>query len=84
MCPKIIALIATVAISFVPGRGQPVNNAATLRGDAPAGFQVLPPLPPTGFYAWCRTSRGLCLVQGGAPIAPGSLCHCAEFEGRTA
>jgi hypothetical protein len=79
--PGIIAIAVTVAISAAPSRGQ--TNTSPLRGSAPAGFQVLPPLPPTGFYAWCATRRGLCMVQGNAPIAPGSLCHCAEFEGRT-
>ena len=70
------------AIAAVPSAGQG-NNTTPLQGGAPAGFNVLPNLPPTGFYAWCETPHGLCLVQGQAPIAPASLCHCAEFAGRT-
>jgi hypothetical protein len=75
--------IATLSvITAVPGRSQ-AGNTAPLRGGAPIGFNVLPPLPPNGFYAWCETPRGLCVVQGKAPIAPESLCHCAEYAGRT-
>jgi hypothetical protein len=80
--PLIVAAILNVVVA-APSEGQR-NNTAPLRGPAPVGFNVLPNLPPTGFYAWCETPRGLCLVQGQAPIAPGSLCHCAEFAGRTA
>jgi hypothetical protein len=76
-----IAIFAT--ISAMPGRSQSVNTAL-LRGGPPVGFNVLPPLPPNGFYAWCETPQGLCMVQGNAPIAPRSLCHCALYEGRTA
>lgn len=59
------------------------DNSAPLRGGNPMMWNVLPPLPPTGFHAWCNTARGLCPVQGNAPIAPGSVCHCAEHVGRT-
>jgi len=69
-------------ITVASGTGQ-ASNSAPLQGKAPVGFNVLPSLPPSGFYAWCETSRGLCLVQGNAPIAPSSLCHCAEHAGRT-
>lgn len=46
-------------------------------------WNVLPPLPPASFYVWCNTARGLCQVQGNAPIAPAAVCHCAEHAGRT-
>jgi len=76
-----VIVIAMLSVTTT-GRGQ-AGNTATLRGGAPLGFNVLPPLPPNGFQAWCETPRGLCVVQGNAPIAPGSLCHCAEYAGRT-
>jgi hypothetical protein len=69
-------------ISAAPGRGQ-ASNTVPLQGAAPVGFNVLPNIPPNGFYAWCETPRGLCLVKGNAPIAPASVCHCAEYAGRT-
>ena len=74
-----------VALSIAPsvtGVGQG-RNTATLNGGPPTGYNVLPPLPPRGFYAWCETPRGVCPVQGNAPIPPRSLCHCAENIGRT-
>jgi hypothetical protein len=77
-----IVAILTIAASVL-GRGQ-AGNMGPLRGGPPIGFNTLPPLPPNGFYAWCQTPRGLCAVQGNAPIAPGSSCHCAEYAGRTA
>jgi hypothetical protein len=80
--PTIIVAMLIV-VSVVPIRSQSVNTAP-LRGAPPVGFNVLPPLPPKGFYAWCETPEGICVVQGDAPIAPGSLCHCAQYEGRTA
>jgi hypothetical protein len=61
----------------------PRGNTAVLRGKDPIMWNTLPPLPPAGFYAWCSTPRGLCPVQGNAPIAPGSGCHCGEHAGRT-
>ena len=76
-----LATMAGVAIA-TPGWSQGANTAS-LRGGAPFNFNVLPPLPPSGFYAWCETSHGLCAVRGNAPIPPGSVCHCAEFEGHT-
>jgi hypothetical protein len=79
--PVITIAILTVT-SATPGRSQSVNTAP-LRGGPPVGFNVLPPLPPNGFYGWCETSPGLCIVQGNAPIAPRSICHCAQYEGRT-
>jgi hypothetical protein len=83
---RLLSMVIVIALlnvgGAVPGRGQ-ARNTAPLRGGAPSGFIVLPPLPPNGFYAWCETPRGLCVVQGNAPIAPGSLCHCAEYAGRT-
>ena len=81
LLPVIIVAMLSVTTA-VPGQGQS-GNTAPLRGGPPVGFNVLPPLPPNGFYAWCETPRGLCMVQGNAPIAPGSLCHCAEYAGRT-
>ena len=78
----IIAAMLSIGTA-VPGRSQS-GNTAPLFGGAPVGFNVLPPLPPSGFYAWCETPRGLCMVQGNAPIAPASLCHCAEYAGHTA
>jgi hypothetical protein len=77
----IMILLLDVAAT-TPGWSQPMN-VAPLRGGPPFNFNVLPPLPATGFYAWCETPHGLCVVQGSAPISPGSVCHCAEFEGRT-
>lgn len=81
LAPIFAAVILVVAMN-VPGGGQTANTAP-LRGGPPIGFNVLPPLPPDGFYAWCQSERGLCAVQGNAPIPPGSLCHCAEYRGRT-
>ena len=69
-------------IIAVPGQSQP-ENATSLRGGVPFDFANLPPLPPTGFYAWCETPRGFCKVKGNAPIAPGSACYCAEYSGHT-
>lgn len=77
-----VAALLNVIISASSAGGG--SNIAPLQGAAPVGFNVLPNLPPKGFFAWCETPRGLCLVQGQAPIAPASLCHCAEFAGRTA
>jgi hypothetical protein len=79
----VLAVALLSITSAVPGQGE-TNNTAPLVGGPPGLFNVLPPLPPTGFHAWCETPEGLCLVQGNAPIAPGSLCHCAQHEGRTA
>jgi hypothetical protein len=76
-----VAILCVVSVA--PSKGQSINKSP-LNGGPPVGFNVLPPLPPTGFYAWCGTAQGLCLVQGNAPIAPGSTCHCAQYEGRTA
>jgi hypothetical protein len=59
------------------------GNVAELRGSDPFKWNVLPDLPPNGFFAWCNTSRGFCLVEGRIPIAPGSLCHCMENPGNT-
>jgi hypothetical protein len=59
------------------------KNTAPLHGGSPLNFNVLPGVPPNGFYAWCQTSPGICLVEGNAPIAPGSVCHCGQYEGRT-
>jgi hypothetical protein len=64
-------------------QGTKGGNTAPLRGGAPMMWNILPSLPPTGFHAWCNTGRGLCPVQGNAPIAPGSACHCADQAGRT-
>lgn len=80
---SVIIVALFIVSSSVPGRSQSANTMP-LRGAPPVGFNVLPPLPPKGFYAWCQTPEGLCVVQGNAPIAPGSVCHCAQHEGRTA
>ena len=66
----------------VPSEAQE-RNTAPLRGGNPLNFNIQPDVPPTGFHAWCQTSSGICLVQGNAPISPGSACHCAQYEGRT-
>jgi hypothetical protein len=79
---RIFAGVIFVAGTNVPGSSQTANTAP-LRGGAPIGFNILPPLPPDGFYAWCQTERGLCVVRGNAPIPSGSSCHCAEYPGRT-
>jgi hypothetical protein len=78
----ILTLMSIVAVAAL-GWSQSANTAS-LQGEAPFNFNVLPPLPPNGFYAWCETPHGICAVRGNAPIPPGSVCHCAEFEGRTA
>jgi hypothetical protein len=76
--------IIFAALSIIPaGPAQGQGNVVPLRGGSPVGFNVLPALPPNGFYAWCETPRGVCMVQGNAPIAPDSLCHCAQYAGRT-
>ena len=80
--------LLTVAIAMMfAGVVSPVRcqsgNTAPLIGGPPVGFIVLPALPPNDFHAWCETPRGVCVVQGNAPIAPGSACHCAEYEGHT-
>jgi hypothetical protein len=77
-----IMLAALGTIPPGPAQGQS-GNVVPLRGGPPAGFNILPPLPPNGFYAWCETPRGVCRVQGNAPIAPDTLCHCAQYAGRT-
>jgi hypothetical protein len=74
------AVVVISVVEPVPSRSQPDN---TLRGGSPLGFIVLPPLPPAGFYAWCETPRGLCVVQGRSPIAPRSTCSCGEYAGHT-
>jgi hypothetical protein len=81
----VLPIVVVAVVAVAPGaRGQERANGPPLIGGPPVGFNILPPLPPNGFYAWCETPRGLCVVQGIAPIAPRSLCHCAEYEGRTA
>jgi hypothetical protein len=70
------------SVAAVSGQSQ-TTNTAPLRGGTPFDFANLPPLPPTGFYAWCETPRGFCKVKGNAPIAPASVCHCADFTGKT-
>lgn len=82
LLPAITLAMFTIT-SAAPSEGQSVNTVP-LRGGPPVGFNILPPLPPNGFYAWCGTPEGVCMVQGNAPIAPASLCHCAQYEGRTA
>jgi hypothetical protein len=82
---RLALAVSTIVLSVVPltsGRSQAANTAP-LRGGPPSAYNVLPPLPPNGFYAWCETSRGVCPVRGNAPISPGSLCHCADYAGRT-
>jgi hypothetical protein len=82
---RVMGVVTLLSVAAgLPVLGEAGNNTAALQGGAPIGFNVLPRLPPTGFHAWCETPRGLCLVQGNAPIAPGSVCHCAEYAGRTA
>jgi hypothetical protein len=82
---SVMVVVTLLSVTTVlPVLGEARSNSAELQGGTPIGFNVLPRLPPTGFHAWCETPRGLCLVQGNAPIAPGSLCHCAEYAGRTA
>jgi hypothetical protein len=81
--PLPVIVVALVNVAVVPPGLAQAGNTAPLRGSAPVGFNVLPSLPPQGFHAWCETPRGLCLVRGNAPIAPASVCHCAEYAGRT-
>lgn len=78
----VFAAVLLGAGTNLPGGGQTANSAP-LRGGDPTRFSVLPPLPPDGFYAWCQTERGLCVVQGNAPIPSGSSCHCGQYVGRT-
>ena len=81
-----LAILLAVATGFAWGtsRGQErAQNAGVLHGGQPFKHNVLPDLPPSGFYAWCNTPRGVCMVQGNAPIAPGSLCSCGDYSGRT-
>jgi hypothetical protein len=71
-----------IAIGPAPEFVQAIE-AAELTGGQPVRFNMLPPLPPNGFFAWCQTSPGFCIVQGNAPIASGTSCHCADYLGRT-
>jgi hypothetical protein len=71
-----------IAIGLAPVFVQSLE-AAELAGGQPVRFNMLPPLPPNGFFAWCQTPPGLCIVQGSAPVAPGTSCHCADYSGRT-
>ena len=81
----VTCVIALNLAAVVSGECQTSSaaNTAPLRGRNPFFWNVLPDLPPTGFHAHCRTPAGVCLVQGNAPIAPGSTCHCGEHAGRT-
>lgn len=80
-----IALLLNIVLTNVGfSQGTGGNSGQSLSGGPPMSYIVLPPLPSTGFHAWCETPRGFCKVQSDAPIAPGSTCHCAEYPGRTA
>jgi hypothetical protein len=83
-CIGIVAclLIAASPASAQTGVKAPADPLA-LRGGNPVNWGTLPDVPPTGFHAFCNTARGSCLVQGNAPIAPGTVCHCGEYPGRT-
>lgn len=77
--------------SVVPAKSQSMSgqqnqrgaNPNSLRGGSPFYWNVLPKLPPDGFYAVCYTSAGSCIVQASAPIAPSSVCYCASYSGQT-
>jgi hypothetical protein len=80
------ALMPVVLVNLLPGasRGEHlVQNILPLHGGEPFRRMVLPDIPPNGFYAWCSTSHGVCLVQGDAPIAPGLACYCGAYTGHT-
>jgi hypothetical protein len=64
-------------------QNQPSRNTAPLRGTDATSNNQAPPIPPSGFWAYCSVPRGICLVQGNAPIAPGSDCHCGTSPGQT-
>jgi hypothetical protein len=81
------ALMVFAVVNLSRGASQAqylVQNTLPLRGGEPFKHNVLPETPPNGFYAWCSTSHGICLVQGDAPIAPGSPCYCGPYTGHTA
>jgi hypothetical protein len=78
-----ISLILPFAAGAQTQPGATAANPAVLQGSDPVLFNDLPPLPPDGFSAWCRTDRGSCVVRAKVPIAPGSACHCGQYPGRT-
>ena len=83
---KLLILVALVYLAVTPINALGQDGAAgalELRGPSPAVGNVRPELPPSGFSALCTTSWGYCVVHAKVPIAPGTLCHCAEYPGRT-
>lgn len=81
-----LALIIFAVMTSIGGASDVqhlVQNTLPLQGGEPFKRNVLPDTPPNGFYAWCSTSYGICLVQGNGPIAPRLPCYCSRYAGIT-